>query len=301
MSRFFVDYKKLLYNSFKKLEDVSSCFTKETLEKIDFFYFKNKIYHEPEKSNTNLFILFGAIFPFIINEERKNDSGLTIDEDVLTDYCTLSLLIFLTYSIFDQIIDDGESQLLPIANIYFRETILLAVKLNIDIVQSHTGLELYNLSPKIIRVGKINLERAINYDKEWFLFSEGFDIAVCIVEDFVTKFIKNSSYDWILFYKNYLIFRQLMDDINDFVEDYQNGELKSMGILALVKKFGHKKTINLKNPITAFRYQLFIYKNIPKLRDELLNKYYKYLKNSNLDVEKVKKTVKKFENCLGNI
>ena len=256
----------ILKTAIEKVEKILSVLPKDILEKLKISKYRTMILNPDEEIRFKLFNTYCLIFQYIAHKENIN-----VDRNVLTDYTTMNILEYLNGIFYDSVYDNKDIIKLPAANILFRHYIRLAEDLNIEIDRARDTFECYFYKPNTVKIGKIDMDTARELDVTWAKTINGFATSVNIVDHYVKYYIKNEK--WSHFFRNYLLYRQLLDDVNDFVQDYKNNEIKSYGLLALVKFFKSKKKINLKNPVTAFFYQLYVLRNYKKIYDEIIMRF----------------------------
>ena len=242
---------------------------------------------------TPLFFSVGSILPFILQEEKT-----VLDEKALLDYTSMLLLIYCNYSLFDGILDKKQGAFLPASLVVFREALLLGKELGIEMSEPLNTVETYNVCPNSIPIGKIIIKRARGLDEQWHRIQDGFAIAPVIIDHFVASHIGKTRRDWACFFNEYLVYRQLLDDSNDFVEDYRNRELRSLGIFALMKCFPDREKVNLKNPLTAFRFQLYVLRKLKILYEGLMDRFFEQLVQQGMTKQEFLDSVKLLEKLL---
>ena len=242
---------------------------------------------------THLIFSVGSILPFILQEEKT-----ALDETILLNYTSLLLLIYCNYSLIDGILDKKQEAFLPGALVLFREALLLGKELGIEMSAPLNTVETYNVCPNSIPIGKIIIKRVRELDDQWHRLQDGFAIAPVIIDHFVASHIGKTHRDWTYFFNEYLVYTQLLDDSNDFVEDYRNRELRSLGIFALMKCFPDREKVHLKNPLTAFRFQLFVLRKLKILYKGLMDRFFEQLVQRGVTKQKFLDSVKSLEKFL---
>ena len=242
---------------------------------------------------THLIFSVGSILPFILQEEKT-----ALDETILLNYTSLLLLIYCNYSLIDGILDKKQEAFLPGALVLFREALLLGKELGIEMSAPLNTVETYNVCPNSVPIGRISMKRVRELDDQWHRLQDGFAIAPVIIDHFVASHIGKTHRDWTYFFNEYLVYTQLLDDSNDFVEDYRNRELRSLGIFALMKCFPDREKVHLKNPLTAFRFQLFVLRKLKILYKGLMDRFFEQLVQRGVTKQKFLDSVKSLEKFL---
>ncbi|OHD14355.1 MAG: hypothetical protein A2Z98_12385 [Spirochaetes bacterium GWB1_27_13] len=280
----------IVIKSFENIEKSLAVLPPSIIEKFKIGEYKQFFFENDIKNTKNLFFIFCSFFQFIAKEEN-----IKIDENVLVDYTTLNIADYFSRIFYDGVFDHKESNKLPIANLCYTEYILLSDALSIDIRQAIAKTEPYYYCQNVLPIGKIDIDYAKKLNENWTDCTLGFATSLYTINHFVSKYIKNSF--WSDFFYFYLLWRQILDDTTDFSEDYQNKELKSIGILALCEKFNKFKHINLKNPLTAINFQLYVLNNYNKIYADLIKRFEIEL-STKMKVDDFYKTIEKIENFL---
>ena len=283
-----------LKEAFGRIEKVLSVFPEDYQRQLPVSRMAKVLEKERSAEGpTHLLFSVGSILPFILQEENTG-----ADEKALLDYTSLLLFVYCSYALFDGILDENQGVLLPAALILFRDALFLGKEIGMEISDSLNTVEIYNVSPNSVPVGRVDMRRVSSLDENWHRLQDGFSIAPAIVEHFVASHIGKTHRDWAAFFNEYLIYRQLLDDCNGFVKDYGNGELRSLGIAALMKCFPNREKVHLKNPLTAFRFQLFVLRNLKTLYEGLMNRFYERLARKGMAKQEFLNLLKKLEKFL---
>lgn len=232
------------------------------------------------QTRESLFITFADIIPFINEKENLN-----LNRSIVIEYQYLLMLIFITYSHYDMVLDDKQSELLPCGNMLFRNFMEHACRLGIKTEEAHNTTEKYNMNPNTLPVGKISVRQVKEMDKNFARAADGFEIASVIIRDFAEKYIPHPRINWYQFWRIYLLDRQFADDMIDYREDMLNNQIKSFGIMALALRYANKKSVNLNNPVTFIRLQSWIAKNMPLLEEIYSEKYLNHMKECHLNID----------------
>jgi len=243
-----------------------------------------------QSGKTSLAINSVFIFTLILEEEHKE-----LDDQILFDFMLLLSCLFYSYGLYDAIHDHKKTEVLSCANVLFKEALLLAAKYGLEISKAVDLMEQYNRDPLKLKIGKIDMQYAATLDHRWYNIKQGFYIAVAVVEQFTGLFIPGAKKNWPVFYENYLVYNQIMDDFSDFADDYSSGSLKSFGIFALLIRFKDKKFVDLDKSIDTLKFQLFIMKNCKELHQKFLERFYEYIAQSE-PVEEFKERIVQLRN-----
>lgn len=265
--------------AFEKINDMVSKVPEEVKAQAKLNYFKRLITGDnKEEAKHCLFIAYCYIFQFILREEGRGVPKVELEEWVL-----LMMLEFCQGITYDKVFDDRNRQLLPLANILNRHYTRLTDRLDVDIDEAKEIFDNYYYEQVTLPIGKIEMRKAFEHDRDWQRVLDGFYTSLHIMNTFLERFNLNKR--WGTFFKWLLLHRQINDDVLDLPEDYRKGELKSYGILGLVKKFGKKSRVNLNNPITALRYQLYMLFNYKDVYKALVERFDKELGEDGFNVD----------------
>jgi len=273
--------------AFETIEKTLKLVPKNVIEKLNLFKYKELIIENDVKNTKNLFVIFCSIFEFIAKEEN-----IKINDDIVINYITLNLTDFFSRIFYDGVFDHKEIFKLPSANLCYKTYIQYAEKLNIDVDQALITTESYYHNQNVLNISRIDIGIAKELNTNWIDCNKGFATSLKNVEHFVSIYTQNPF--WSEFFNLYLLYRQILDDSLDFSEDYINNELKSFGIFALVKKFGKLNYVNLKNPITATRFKLFVLTHFKEIYTELIKRFEDEVAKK-MKVEDFYETIKKIE------
>ena len=277
----------IILKAFERLEKSLDVIPVDILKKLRINKYKEMIIENDVKNTKNLFTIFCSIFQFIAKEEN-----LKIEDDILIDYTTLSIADYFSRVFYDGVFDHKEMFKLPCANLCYKEYILHAGKLKININPAVAKTEAYYYTQNVLNIGGIEIGIAREMEKNWTNFTDGFATSIYNIEYFVSKYVKNDF--WIDFFYFYLLWRQILDDSNDFAEDYSNNELKSFGIFALLKKFSYLNYVNLKNPIISIKFKLYVLNNYKEIYADLIKRFEEELAKK-IKVADFYKTIEKIE------
>lgn len=215
--------------------------------------------------------------------------GTKISPDIIYKLGLANLLLWLSYSIYDDLIDnETTTKYLPIANWAAREFIII-------INEQKISKEYQLLFKKIMsemdcaqiwerKYARFNPEKnntisaqIKNYQKPAALYNKSLAHAlgpILILDQLKYHPSSTNSRNILLFFKYYLSVRQLQDDIYDFESDYKKGIITSANIRAIKNNI---KPNQLKN--------YFITKELPRLNIKII-KYQKlaemYLKSATI-------------------
>ncbi len=255
-----------------RIENNTSLFSEDYRKLLDIDRIR-KIFCNDYPHKEHLLRVCLSLPALISNEEEES-----VDPAVVAKYTDAIFLIYVIYSYYyDKALDDGKTKLLPTVIVLLKMTFEFCIQEGIDFMDSVKVVEAYNTKPLKIKVGKIHKTSLIEKNKNWYDCRLGFQILYVLIDDFVKKHIKNPKKDWRNLYKYYLIDAQIHDDVQDFTDDYKDGELTSFGIFALEKYIKNKKKINLKNPISATRFQYFILRKTESLYLDFVTRFKSYI------------------------
>ncbi len=204
--------------------------------------------------------------------------GAKITPEIIYELGLANLLLWLSYSIYDDLIDnETTTEYLPIANWAAREFIIIINK-------QKTSKEYQLLFKKIMsemdctqiwerKYARFNPEKnntisaqIKNYQKPAALYNKSLAHAlgpILILDQLKHYPNSTDSKNVLLFFKYYLSVRQLQDDIHDFENDYKKGIITSANIRAIKNNIDPDQLNNY-----------FIKKELPRLNIKII-KYQK--------------------------
>lgn len=238
--------------------------------------FHNAFNKITEKKDGKEIILVASIFASAVNPEKRP----LISDDYLAELGFINLCGWIAYTIYDDFIDGGgDPKLLPVANVCLREVAAILKNVEIDNSFSYCrdvldGIDAANLwettnARSAVSDGLINLTPSYgNFENLasrslghaigplMVLFSLGFDAD--------SDEIKNIR----RFFSDYIIARQLNDDIRDWEDDLRSGRL-SPAVARLIHeaKISDKEILNLNSDMPFLR-DLFWKRVIPVMAEE---------------------------------
>ncbi len=231
-----------------------------------------------EKKDGKEIILVASIFASAVHPERRP----LISDDYLAKLGFINLCGWIAYTIYDDFIDGGaDPKLLSVANVCLREVVI--VLKNIEIADSFSycrdildGIDAANLWETIHARsspsdGLINLGFAPSYGNFENLASRSLGHAIgplmvlfSLGFDADSDEVKNIR----RFFSDYIIARQLNDDIRDWEDDLRSGRL-SPAVASLIQeaKTSGKEILNLNSDMPFLR-DLFWRRVIPVMAEE---------------------------------
>jgi len=228
------------------------------------------------------------LLPYLFLSMLSNNERQRISDDILIKLGLANLYGWIAYAIYDDFIDnEGNAKLLPLANICLRELIIIfndilpkkskfhiIFKQIMDEIESANTWEVNHCRVEI-KNNKISLQ---NFDKTIYknldkLAERSMGHALCSIAIlFNLGYTKDSSEikNLILFFRHYIIARQLNDDAHDWEEDLQTGRITPV-VEAIFKKFKSqsKKTVDTKKDLEQLQ-SIFWHKIIPDICPQVL-------------------------------
>lgn len=221
-----------------------------------------------------------VLLPFILASKFKKN----IKESAVINLSLANLSGWMAYTIYDDFLDDeGEKKYLPMANLWFRELIMIYQNLNID------GLDEY--FSKLMD----EMEEANYWEVKHCRFEAGKKYNLRDIPDFgglenlagksighslsgvaillSQKVEKKVIEKYLAVFRNYLIARQLNDDAHDWEEDLRRGQINAVGAMVLRdwQKICKKKEVDLKKDLEKLQV-IFWEKTIKKVSRIIVSK-----------------------------
>ena len=224
-------------------------------------------------------ILLPYLFLLMLGNEEKEDS-------IVTKLGLANLYGWIAYAIYDDFLDnEGDAKLLPLANICLRELTIIfnnTLPLNLefrsffkqtmDEIDSANSWEVNNCRLKI-KNKKLDLK---NFDFNKTIYKNLDKLAersmghalgpIAILFNLGYKKDSDEIKNLILFFKHYIIARQLNDDAHDWEQDLKNGHITPV-VEILLKQFG--KSIDLKKNLQELQ-SMFWHETILDICDKIL-------------------------------
>lgn len=253
----------MLIDIFEDLESLLTNIPADAIEQARIPAMKAALQGTAENYINNLFVSYCHIYQFILQQE-----GRSIPEVELQDWIKLNMLEFWQGCSIDKVFDDKNSKLLPLANILNRHYLRLTDKLGVDIDEAKTIFDMYYYNQVTLPVGKISLKDVQERNRQWTRVKEGFQTSIHIMDRFLKTY--DLPEKWLTFWSWGLLYRQMLDDCNDFVDDYRDGELKLFGLMAL-EMYG--KDINLNNYFSSSLFHLWVLRNYKGVFETLRERF----------------------------